>query len=243
VVLQSESILSTLSRENLNHTPRNAYSHIGEENLSRRPEKENRKSDRVHLSKAEKVAIPIILIVAVWVVYSVVQPSVPAPQPTVTSATASSTSLAPDFTLPVVGPNGLTGQSISLSSFRGKVVFLEFMEPWCTHCQHMAPALQDLYTKYQNNPNVVFISVAGPWNGPDGNPASANDAAKFISTYGTGWTYVYDSSGTVMNTEYGVNSTPTFFIIGKSGVVFTTFQGEQAEDTIAAAITNATNAS
>lgn len=218
--------------------------HIGEENLSRRPEKENRKSDRVHLSKAEKVAIPLILIVAVWVVYSVVQPSVPTPQTTVT--TASSTGLAPDFTLPVVGPNsptGLTGQSVSLSSFRGKVVFLEFMVPWCPHCRNMAPVLQDLYTKYQNNPNVVFVSVAGAWNGPDGKPSTASDAANFITTYGTGWTYVFDSSGTVMNVEYGVTSTPTFFIIGKSGVVFTTFQGEQAEAAIAAAIDNASNAS
>ena len=106
----------------------------------------------------------------------------------------------------------------------------------------MAPVLQDLYTKYQNNANVVFITVAGPWNGPDGNPASANDAAKFISTYGSAWTYVYDSSGSVMNTAYGVNSTPTFFIIGKSGVVFTSFQGEQPEATLTTAIDNASNA-
>jgi cytochrome c-type biogenesis protein len=99
-----------------------------------------------------------------------------------------------------------------------------------------------LYTKYQNNPNVVFISVAGPWNGPDGNPASASDAAKFISTYGSTWTYVYDSSGTVVS-EYGVTATPTIFVIGKSGAVFTTFQGEQPEDTLTTAINNAINAS
>lgn len=200
----------------------------------------------MHLSKAEKIAIPIILIVAVWVVYSVVQPSAPTPQPSVTS-TASASGLAPDFSLPVVGANGLTGQKIRLSSFQGKVVFLEFMEPWCPHCQNMAPVLQDLYTKYQNNPNVVFISVAGPWNGPDGTPASANDAAKFISTYGTSWTYVYDSSGNVMgpgaNSAYGVNSTPTFFIIGKSGAVFTTVQGEQSESTLESFINSALNAS
>jgi len=200
----------------------------------------------MHLSKAEKIAIPIILIVAVWVVYSVVQPSAPTPpQPTVTASnTASSSNLAPDFTLPVVGANGLTGGSISLSSYRGKVVFLEFMEPWCPHCQHMAPVLEDMYAKYyQNNANVTFISVAGPWNGPDGNPASASDAAKFISTYGTGWTYVYDSSGSVMNNAYGVNSTPTFFIISKSGAVLTSFQGEEPENTLTAAINSAINAS
>ena len=220
-----------------------ASTRIGERSrLASRPEKEKRKSDRVRLSKTEKIAIPIILIVAVWVVYSVVQPSAPAPQPTMTT-TASSNSLAPDFTLPVVDRNGLTGKSISLSSFRGKVVFLEFMEPWCTHCQHMAPVLQDLYAKYHNNANFTFISVAGPWNGPDGNPASASDAAKFIGTYGSTWTYVYDSSGTVMNSEYGVNSTPTFFIIGKSGAVVTSFQGEQPEDTLTTAINNAINAS
>lgn len=230
------------SKEKLNHTPLKAYSHIGEKDLSRVAAKETRKSDRIHLSKAEKIAIPLILIVAVWVVYSVVQPSVPAPQPT-TRTTASTSGLAPDFSLPVVDANGLTGQSIRLSSFQGKVVLLEFMEPWCPHCQNLAPTLQTLYTKYQNNPNVVFISVAGPWNGPDGNPASANDAAKFISTYGSSWAYVYDSSGSVMNVEYGVNSTPTFFIIGKSGVIFTTFSGEQGESTLESAINNALNAS
>jgi len=198
----------------------------------------------MHLSKAEKIAIPIILIVAVWVVYSVVQPSVPT-QPTTTSiaTSGSSSNSAPDFTLPVVGPNGLNGQSITLSSFRGKVVLLEFMEPWCPHCQRMAPILEDMYTKYQNNPNVVFLSVAGPWNGPDGNPASATDAAKFITTYGSAWTYVYDSSGTVMNNMYGVNSTPTFFILTKSGVIFTSVSGEQAEDSLTASINSALNAS
>jgi thiol-disulfide isomerase/thioredoxin len=206
--------------------------------LSRVPAKGTRKSDRVRLSKAEMIAIPIILIVAVWVVYSVTQPSGPAPRSTMTSA-VSSTGLAPDFTLPVVDGNGLTGQTITLSSFQGKVVFLEFMEPWCPHCQNLAPTLEDLYSKYQNNPNVVFVSVAGPWNGPDGKPASASDAAKFISTYRTSWTYVYDSSGTVMNSEYGVNSTPTFFIIGKSGAVFTSFVGEQGESTLEGAINSA----
>jgi protein-disulfide isomerase len=46
-----------------------------------------------------------------------------------------------------------------------------------------------------------------------------------------------------MNSEYGVNSTPTFFIIGKSGAVVTSFQGEQPEDTLTTAINNAINAS
>ena len=183
------------------------------------------------LSKAEKIAIPIIIIIAIWATYSFLQPS-PTPQVTNSStASLSQSGGAPDFTLSVVGPNGLTGQTVTLSSFRGKVVFLEFMEPWCTHCQNMASVLSSLYAKYGSE--IVFISVAGPWNG-----ASANDAANFIRNYGTSWICAYDSSGTVFS-SYGVNSTPTFFIIGKDGGVASTFSGEESADTLSSAISAA----
>jgi cytochrome c-type biogenesis protein len=187
------------------------------------------------LSKAEKVAIPIIIIIAVWAIYSFTQSSSSSTtsQSTYSStASLSQSAMAPDFTLPAVGPNGLSGQTVTLSSFRGKVVLLEFMEPWCVHCQNMASVLDSLYAKYTSG-NVVFISVAGPWNG-----ATANDAANFIHNYGTSWTYAYDSSGTVFN-SYGVSSTPTFFIIGKDGGIASTFSGEQTVDTMSSAISAA----
>jgi len=186
------------------------------------------------LSKAEKIAIPIILIIAVWAVYSVLNPG-PSGSTSLSNSVTTSVSqsgLAPDFTLPVVGPNGLTGQTVTLSSFRGKVVLLEFMEPWCPHCQDMAPILGGLYTQYGKG-NVVFLSVAGPWDG-----ATANDAANFIGKYGTGWIYVYDSSGTIFS-EYGVNSTPTFYIIGTDGAVSTNLVGEQSSNTLAGALSAA----
>ena len=186
------------------------------------------------LSKAEKIAIPIILIIAVWAVYSVLNPA-PSGSTSLSNSVTTSLSqsgLAPDFTLPVVGPNGLTGQTVTLSSFRGKVVLLEFMEPWCPHCQDMAPILGGLYTQYGKG-NVVFLSVAGPWDG-----ATANDAANFIGKYGTGWIYVYDSSGTIFS-EYGVNSTPTFYIIGTDGAVSTNLVGEQSSNTLAGALSAA----
>ena len=189
------------------------------------------------LSKAEKVAIPIIIIIAVWAVYSFTQPT---PSSTTLQVTYSSTaslsqsSGAPDFTLPIVSSSGLNGQTVTLSSFRGKVVLLEFMEPWCPHCQRMASVLDGLYAQYGSG-NVVFISVAGPWNG-----ATADDAANFIRNYGTNWAYVYDSSGTVFS-NYGVQSTPIFFIIGKDGSISSSFSGEQTSDALSAAISAAVN--
>lgn len=168
------------------------------------------------VSRWEMIVGLVIVVFAIWAVYSFSQPP---PQTT-----------PGDFNLPVVGPNGLTGQKVSLSSFRGKVVLLEFMEPWCSHCQSMVPVLESLRQEYGTQ-NVVFLSVSGPWNS-----ATADDAARFIRDYHSNLIYVYDSSGTTFN-AYGVTATPTFFIIDKSGRVATTYQGEVAAQTIAADLT------
>jgi thiol-disulfide isomerase/thioredoxin len=189
--------------------------------------KARRKQREKGISRSEKVAGLVIVVFAIWVIYSLSQP--PSPQ-TTTATTPTTLSGAPDFTLPVVGSNGLTGQKVSLSSFRGKVVFLEFMEPWCSHCQTMAPVLETLYQQYGPQ-NVVFLTVSGPWNG-----ATANDASSFIRDYHSSWIYVYDSSGTTFD-AYGVQATPTFFLLDKSGRVAMTYQGEVAAQTIAADIT------
>jgi peroxiredoxin len=177
-----------------------------------------RKHRKKGMSLFEKIIIIVVLVLVVWAAYSLSQPTGPPPV---------QSGEAPDFTLPVVDSNGLTGQKISLSSFRGKVVFLEFMVPSCEHCQSMAPALVDLYNQFGSQ-NVVFLSVSGPWYG-----ASANDAANFIKTYHTNWFYVYDSSNTIFTT-YGVQGTPTFFIIARNGQIATRYEGETSIQTLAA---------
>jgi thiol-disulfide isomerase/thioredoxin len=173
------------------------------------------------ISLGEKLVGLVILVVVIWVVYTLAQP--PPPPPTTPSGT-------PDFTLPVVGPNGLTGEKVTFSSFLGKVVFLQFMVPWCPHCQNMAPVLERLYRQYGPQ-NVVFLSVSASWSG-----ATADDAARFIRAYHSTWIYVYDSSGTTFS-AWGVTATPTFFVIGKNGQIANTYQGEPAAETIAAELT------
>src|SRR5208282_4988485 len=153
---------------------------------------------RFKFSRAEKVVAPLIIIIAIWAAYSFTQTSTISSQSTKASSTASSSQSngLPDFTLPAVGSNGLTGQTVTFSSFRGKVILLEFMEADCSHCEHMAPILATLYSQYGGN--VVFLSVVGPWNG-----VTAQDAAGFVRTYGVTWTIVYDSSGIVFS-NYGI---------------------------------------
>lgn len=187
------------------------------------------------VSRGEIIIGLVILFFVIWGAYSFSQPSSPLPTTTTLVTSSTPSGGAPDFTLPVVGSNGLTGQKISLSSFRGKVVLLEFMVPWCPHCQSMAPVLEKLYQQYGAQ-NVVFLTVSGAWPEVQGGPPiSANDVSKFIQSYQSTWIYVYDSSNSIFN-EYGVNSTPSFFLIDKNGAVATTYQGEVVANTLAADI-------
>src|SRR5260370_23411969 len=50
---------------------------------------------------------------------------------------------APDFTIQFPG-----GQTMQLSSFRGKVVALEFLFTTCPHCAHASQVFSKLSTEY-----------------------------------------------------------------------------------------------
>jgi cytochrome c biogenesis protein CcmG/thiol:disulfide interchange protein DsbE len=51
--------------------------------------------------------------------------------------------LAPDFTLPQ-----LDGHNLRLSSYRGKVVLLDFWATWCDPCREETPHFVELQQKY-----------------------------------------------------------------------------------------------
>jgi len=198
--------------------------------MSSRSKSSGKLSKEKGFSRNEKIVGLVILFIVIWGVYSFMKPAGP-PATTTTGTTINTgTSSGPDFTLPVVNSNGLTSEKISLSQFRGKIVLLEFMSPFCVYCQQMQPTVEKLYEQFGSQ-NVVFLTVAGTFEG-----ANADDAAKFIQSYNSKATYVYDSSGTVFS-MFGVNSTPTFFIIGKEGQVLMTYRGVTSYDTIAADLT------
>jgi len=113
-----------------------------------------------------------------------------------------------------------------LAAYVGKPVFMEYMNPFCVHCQNMAPVLRQLYAEYGTN--VTFISVS------DG---SVSDTQMFINTYHTPWTYLYDSTGTVA-AQYGVSGTPTFFLINSSGQIVQTIEGETSLVTLQTAMSS-----
>lgn len=51
------------------------------------------------------------------------------------------------------------GNTFSLSSLKGKVVFINFWATWCPPCRAELPAINKLYEQFKNNSKIVFLMV------------------------------------------------------------------------------------
>ena len=111
---------------------------------------------------------------------------------------------APDFALPTV-----TGDTLELSKYRGKVVLLVFWNMTCPTCQKKMPLLQKAFEREDSN-KIAIITVHGP----------GREAAIKSYCLGQGLTLpvLLDSQGDV-GSSYGVMQLPATFILDQSGVI------------------------
>lgn len=118
---------------------------------------------------------------------------------------------APDFTL-----TDLEGNSVTLSDFRGKVVFINFWNQWCVPCRVEMPEIEAVYQEYKSK-DVVVIGVdilpLEIFKGYD-----ENDVRQYVQRRGYSWIFVLDTTGEVTK-KYGVIPIPTSFFLDKEGVI------------------------
>jgi thiol-disulfide isomerase/thioredoxin len=109
---------------------------------------------------------------------------------------------APGFTL-----KDLSGREVSLSHFRGKVVFLDFWASWCAPCLVSIPHLNALYEQYQKEGfEVLGINLD-----------QGNTKALVSFTEAMGITYPILVGTPEVVRDYGVNPIPTGFLIDREG--------------------------
>ena len=114
--------------------------------------------------------------------------------------------LAPDFSLVDVHTN----QPLTLSSLRGKPVFVNFWGTWCPPCRAEMPEMQRLYDKYPGQLEMVGISM-GPRDFPE-------QVKNFVDQYKYPWTFIHDPDYSVA-TAYQVAAIPSSYFIDKDGVI------------------------
>lgn len=123
--------------------------------------------------------------------------------PTVGSAVGD---LAADFTL-----KDLDGQTITLSSLRGRPVMLNFWASWCSPCRSEMPDIQAVYIeRLVDSPSLVILSI------------NLGEASATVGQFMEDGHYTFpallDSQKNVA-LQYDVTHIPTTFFIDENGII------------------------
>jgi thiol-disulfide isomerase/thioredoxin len=120
--------------------------------------------------------------------------------------TAGHRPLAPGFTATT-----LTGSKLSFSSYRGKVVVLNFWGSWCVPCRAEAPILAAVAGKYRSS-GVSFLGV-------DVRDTTAS-ALAFAHDFDISYPSVSDQSSAVtlaFSAKVPIAATPTTLVVDRTG--------------------------
>ena len=117
-------------------------------------------------------------------------------------AVAAKPAAAEDFTL-----GSLDGSRRSLSSFKGKVVFLSFWATWCGPCKAELPSIQALYNRLESKGLAVVAVDMGE---------QKPTVAQFVKDHNLTFPVLLDGDIAV-GSAYGASSIPTNYLLDRSG--------------------------
>lgn len=123
-------------------------------------------------------------------------------------------STAPAFELPGVGA------PVKLSSFQGKLVYLDFWASWCAPCRQSFPWMNELQAKYgAQGFQIIGVNL----------DAKKEDANKFLESTPARFMLAFDPSGATPR-SYGVKGMPTSVLIAPDGKVIFEHRGFNEAD-------------
>ncbi|MDO4536899.1 MAG: cytochrome c biogenesis protein/redoxin [Coriobacteriales bacterium] len=119
------------------------------------------------------------------------------------------------------------GNLHTLSSYKGKIVLLNFWTTWCGYCKQEMPDLEKLYQEQgQNEGEIVVLGVANPSNplAKSAADVSRAEVTAFLEENGYSYPTVMDLTGDVFR-GYGISAYPTTFAIDANGNVAVYYPG------------------
>lgn len=174
----------------------------GKERIVRKDNREHRTTWVKHHRKRNFLIFGLVLALLVIIIVGLSN----TPQPA-----ARVGQQAPDFTL-----QDITNANFHLLDRKGTPILIEFMTTSCHFCTQQAPILSNLYSQHRGQ--VLFVSISiDPFTDQPGVLLSYSQANIMP------WTWTRDVIG--LKTTYGVNGTPTMFLLDKNCVIQYRFDG------------------
>jgi len=115
---------------------------------------------------------------------------------------------APDFELKT-----LTGETVKLSSLKGKKVMLNFWATWCPPCKAEMPEMEQ-FSK-EASKDIVILAV---------NIDPQLDVKSFVDQYKITFPILLDTDD-IVNEQYQILSIPTTYFINSNGVIENKYTG------------------
>jgi thiol-disulfide isomerase/thioredoxin len=116
------------------------------------------------------------------------------------------------------------GDTLSLASFKGKVMLIDFWASWCMPCRASNKKLVKLYSKYQPEGFEIF-GISLDTEKKDWLRAVAKDRIAWIQVNEKG-----DSWDAKTVRQWAISSIPTSFLVNKKGdIVAMNLEGEALE--------------
>lgn len=115
------------------------------------------------------------------------------------------------FRAPAYSATSLRGDSVSLASYRGKVVLLNAWATWCGPCRQEIPELRALHEKYSKD----GLTVVGVTVDAVGTETQIGD---FVKEFRMDYPLWHDPNERI-SAQYSIVGLPASFLIDRKGVI------------------------
>lgn len=117
------------------------------------------------------------------------------------------------------------GNEVSLSSYFGKPIVLNFWASWCGPCKSEMPDFQEAYEEYGDEIHFVMVNMT------EGSRETKESAQRFIQEQGFTFPVLYDTQMNAAIT-YSAWTLPTTYFIDEQGYLVAQGRGALDRETL-----------